>query len=585
MPALSNRRSLAFTEILAAELAPREGRWTAVMRIAAASAITVAIAMTFRIPDVPYMAYIVFLISRDDRNGTIRAALGGFAAITIAVLVTLALAVVDTAEPALRLPAMAITTFVAMYTTRTFALGPLTFLAGFVIVLLHSVIDDVPSTEAFTRATLWVWVIVGVPVAVTVTMHGLFGHGGEVTARRAVRHILEELTAALDRGDVHRWLPQWRRTLVPLNGEAVSLLLEALTILEMIPEPRRAGSPLRGPASAAELAFDACLTRLHDVLSRPEEATPAPEKNAERKLFAADAFTNPAHWQFALKTTAAVMTCYAIYTLLDWPGLRTAIVTCFFVSLGSLGETVHKLLLRISGAVVGGVLAGLCIVFVLPGFTDIGQLCLLIALVSLAAAWIATSNEIIAYAGMQIAFAFFLGILQGYAPATDLTVLRDRIFGILLGNIVVTLVFSSLWPESARAAARNAVAEVMRALGTVLKGGSQNARTRAVQALASAERFRALSSLEMRMLATTQSGSTSMLDLTELERLAGATFVATAGAETDNTTLIRLGDWMETAADRVTQRHTLPEVPAIAPARPAIEQLKSEIAHVASALV
>ena len=40
--------------------------------------------------------------------------------------------------------------------------------------------------------------------------------------------------------------------------------------------------------------------------------------------------------------------------------------------------------------------------------------------------------------GMQIAFAFFLGILQGYAPATDLTVLRDRIAGILLGNIAVS---------------------------------------------------------------------------------------------------------------------------------------------------
>ena len=85
------------------------------------------------------------------------------------------------------------------------------------------------------------------------------------------------------------------------------------------------------------------------------------------------------------------------------------------------------------GAVVGA--AGICIVWVLPHMTDIGQLCALVALVSAGAGWIATSSERLAYFGMQIAFAFFLGVLQGYAPATDLSLLRDRVAGILLGNV------------------------------------------------------------------------------------------------------------------------------------------------------
>jgi hypothetical protein len=31
--------------------------------------------------------------------------------------------------------------------------------------------------------------------------------------------------------------------------------------------------------------------------------------------------------------------------MLNWPGLLTSIVTVFFVALGSVGETVHKLIL------------------------------------------------------------------------------------------------------------------------------------------------------------------------------------------------------------------------------------------------
>ncbi len=46
----SQRSRRPLLEVLAVELAPREGRWAAVARIATGSAITVAIAMVFQIP-------------------------------------------------------------------------------------------------------------------------------------------------------------------------------------------------------------------------------------------------------------------------------------------------------------------------------------------------------------------------------------------------------------------------------------------------------------------------------------------------------------------------------------------------------
>ena len=242
-----------FLEMLALELAPRAGRWAAVARIATGSAITVAIAMVFQIPQPTYMAYIVFLISKDEKSATVTSALGGLAAVTLAIFLVFGLELIDTAEPALRLPLMAAATFAAMFTARTFALGPISFLAGFVVVLLQSLVDDVPSPEALTRATLWAWVVVFVPVAVTVIVNLLFGQDAVAFMARTVRKVLKEWEISLARGDYHKSLPDWRARLVPLLETAkhyaekglrtgrltvsvIRVLLDALVIFEALPD-------------------------------------------------------------------------------------------------------------------------------------------------------------------------------------------------------------------------------------------------------------------------------------------------------------------------------------------------------------
>ncbi len=62
------REPLSFTRFLARELAPREGRGAAVARISIGCAITVVIAMLFRIPEPAYMAYVVLLVSKDEQS-------------------------------------------------------------------------------------------------------------------------------------------------------------------------------------------------------------------------------------------------------------------------------------------------------------------------------------------------------------------------------------------------------------------------------------------------------------------------------------------------------------------------------------
>jgi multidrug resistance protein MdtO len=160
-------------------------------------------------------------------------------------------------------------------------------------------------------------------------------------------------------------------------------------------------------------------------------------------------FTNPAHVHFALKVTFAAMFCYIFYMAIDWSGIHTALITCTFIALESTEATLYKGTLRILGCVIGGALALFSIVFLMPHMDTIASLVVLVAGAAAIAGWAATGSELISYAGLQIAFAFFYSVFQGYAPDTDLDNVRDRVVGILFGLVVTGIVFHYIWPERA----------------------------------------------------------------------------------------------------------------------------------------
>jgi hypothetical protein len=122
--------------------------------------------------------------------------------------------------------------------------------------------------------------------------------------------------------------------------------------------------------------------------------------------------------------------------------------------------------LRIGGCVIGGALALFTIVFLMPHMDTIASLIVVVACASAIAGWVATGTELISYAGLQIAFAFFYSVFQGYAPDTDLDNVRNRVVGILFGLIVTGLVFRYIWPERTidrlRAALRQALRQLAR---------------------------------------------------------------------------------------------------------------------------
>ena len=196
------------------------------------------------------------------------------------------------------------------------------------------------------------------------------------------------------------------------------------------------------------IAYGAGLTVVLNLLFLPDAAGPPAHLPKPKSFFVSDAFTNPAHVHFALKVTFAAMFCYIFYMAIDWSGIHTALITCTFIALESTGATLHKGVLRIGGCVIGGALALFTIVFLMPHMDTIASLVVVVACASAIAGWVATGSELISYAGLQIAFAFFYSVFQGYAPDTDLDNVRNRVVGILFGLIVTGLVFRYIWPSA-----------------------------------------------------------------------------------------------------------------------------------------
>jgi uncharacterized membrane protein YccC len=216
------------------------------------------------------------------------------------------------------------------------------------------------------------------------------------------------------------------------------------------------------------IAYGAGLTVVLNLLFLPDTAGPPAHLPKPKSFFVPDAFTNPAHVHFALKVTLAAMFCYIFYSAIDWSGIHTALITCTFIALESTGATLHKGVLRISGCVIGGTLALFTIVFLMPHMDTIASLVVVVACASAIAGWVATGSEMISYAGLQIAFAFFYSVFQGYAPDTDLDNVRNRVVGILFGLVVTGVVFKYIWPERTidrlRAALRAALRQLARLL-------------------------------------------------------------------------------------------------------------------------
>ena len=97
---------------------------------------------------------------------------------------------------------------------------------------------------------------------------------------------------------------------------------------------------------------------------------------------------------------------------------------------------------------MGAGLGLLVMLKVVPWVTSIEGLAVIVFAGAFIGALIAAGDKHISYAGFQIAFAYLLCVIQGPSPSFNMVVARDRVIGILLGNVVSYLVATRIWPVS-----------------------------------------------------------------------------------------------------------------------------------------
>ncbi|QGZ53924.1 FUSC family protein [Paraburkholderia acidiphila] len=514
---------------LAAELAPFPGRGQFALRLTLASAIAILIGETFQIP---YMVMsLVAIFFTVQANVVMTRVI--FIALTLADIIAVPLYIwllnFTYDYPVLRIVVSGLLFFSFMFCVRVSKAGAVLLGPAMIILYAQSFADLTGQAEYLVRQVLWSVVAITYGSILALLVNSLFASANPLRQLQAEAH--RQLTRAAERlgqlaaaealappsspetlqrqcatlqnfatfanmADAKDYAGQQYRQCCIAAVSHVQHVCNALpkALPGASPALRRALGRLHGQLLALDAAIAAhtafhlawvpdeeeraalpALAQAEDIYRTLQavdqfDSAAAPEQPAVKEpLLAPDAFTNPAYVRFALKVLICGLSGYFVFNVLQWPGIHTILITSGMVALPGLGTSVRQMTLRFYGALLGSLSALLVFVFVMPYIDTIVGLLLTMVPVIAAGAWLTAGSERFAYIGTQGAATFALALLEHFGPSTDLTEIRDRMVGIMLGVGICWLVYAFIWPESEGSATRAKLAALVRALAALVR--------------------------------------------------------------------------------------------------------------------
>jgi multidrug resistance protein MdtO len=362
--------------------------------------------MTFRIPFGAYAAIYTFLIARESPRETVKSAVTEVIVFVCAALYILVGAMLFVNHPMLRLLWIIATLFIMFYALNTMTNYTAAVRFGWLIVITIPLWDMRIPAEAKLEGLLWAVGAITLASLVAVAVELVFAglrRGDELVSPLAERlAAVEDLLDRYSKGESANNETEKRITrlamlgtsslrrilqrsayaphyaeqmgaLVVLIGRLVDVAanLTHLVIYNSQEDRRR----IRDLAqSVSGIRADLLKGTIPHLIHRATDVLPASPLLSEMErtvfliqqvfassqslsmyasahpgssdppptLFVRDALSNPEHVKFALKGCLAASLCYIIYNAVDWPGISTAVTTCFLTALSTVGSSHQK---------------------------------------------------------------------------------------------------------------------------------------------------------------------------------------------------------------------------------------------------
>lgn len=503
-----------------------------------ASTLMMLITMVFRLPYGAYSAFYVFQLSRDSQRASIQSAQTIVAAFAVSTAVALIGAMLVLGDPGLRLLWVIATLFIMFYAVSTLTSYSASIRFGYLLAIVIPLLDRPISAEAKVEQTLWAVFVLTLATGIALWVELLlvrFTESADLIGlldRRlgCVEDLLQtyaqgrnpdpvrkelawfstvgtsRLRNILQRSPHSRHYREQMGAVVGLVGhlinhavalppgnmsdrERVQALAANIGRLRADLGNGRTAEPIPLNENVASADSALPLDRMEITVSLIDEMLTAHQslsayelqqsrREQASRLLVPDALSNPEHLRFALKGCLAASLCYLTYNLIDWPGISTAVITCFLTALTTTGASRQKQTLLLTGAAAGGLLGVASQLFVLPHIDSIAGFTTWFVAVTIAAAWLVTCTPRLSYFGLQVAFAYNFVNLQEFTIQTSLTPARDRVAGILLGLFMMWLVFDQIWGTPAAVAMKRGFSSTLRLMAQFAREpSSENPRT------------------------------------------------------------------------------------------------------------
>ena len=204
-------------------LAPYPGRAEMATRIALICALTVFVTSAYGTPEAAISAYVVFFLNQPDRVLSVMTGVAMLVLVTVVVGLVMLVAMFALDDPLWRITCIAGLSLALLFVTSASKLRPVGAIIAMIVGFSLDELGSVPFGEAATRALLYAWVMVAIPIGISVCVNLLMAPSprklaGRELAKRlrlAARSLATEpeatgdaLRACLRKGDaqIGTWL-------------------------------------------------------------------------------------------------------------------------------------------------------------------------------------------------------------------------------------------------------------------------------------------------------------------------------------------------------------------------------------------